>query len=63
MWGMVYDRLGSYRPAFLLMPMVIIVDAGMIIGIMTHYGTHDKSIVPMCATTHRKMSQGMKKRE
>ncbi len=40
MWGMVYDLSGSYRPAFLVMPVVILINAAVIAGIMAHSGTH-----------------------
>lgn len=42
MWGAVYDYYGSYRPAFLVMPLVVIVN-GLVIGwVMTHCGTKEK---------------------
>ncbi|WP_276852928.1 MFS transporter [Enterocloster lavalensis] len=43
--GMVYDLSGSYRPAFLFMPVVIVANAAVIAGIMSHRGTYKRPVV------------------
>lgn len=40
MWGAVYDRFGSYRPAFFAVPVMILVNAAVILLVMAHSGTH-----------------------
>ena len=41
MWGAVYDHFGSYRPAFLAMPFVVIVNCLVLAWAMTHCGTKE----------------------
>ena len=39
LWGASYDWFGSYRPALVVMPVVIICNAAVILLLMTHRGT------------------------
>lgn len=42
MWGAVYDVLGSYRPAFAVMPLIVLINGAVIVWAMTHCGTVEK---------------------
>lgn len=42
-WGAVYDFFGSYRPAFLVMPVVMLVNACVICQVMAHCDTKNKA--------------------